>query len=185
MIHYTLLPEKELRALKREYRIRAVIFFLFFLSCSIFLGIISLLPAYIYSYSQEKDSIASLNSLKSKRTNSEVENVSKELEQTSLMVSRLKGKKDQVIYSSIINEIVKNKNSGLTINSFNFSSQSNATSSISTIIQGKAGTRESLIQFKNKLESDPNISDVELPVSDLAKSKNISYSIKLSISTKQ
>ena len=101
------------------------------------------------------------------------------------MVDRLKGQKDQILYSSIINEIVKNKNSGLTINSFNFSSQGAATSSISTVIQGKASTRESLIQFKTKLTSDPKITNVELPVSDLAKSKNISYSIKLSISTKQ
>lgn len=184
MIHYTLLPEKELRALKREYRIRLFIFLIFFMSCSVFVGVVSLIPAYIYSYSQEKESIFNLSALKNKMKNSEINNVSKELEQTSLIVKRLMEQNSQIIYSDLINNIAKNKNAGVTINSFNFSSQGNATSSIGAVIQGKAGTRESLIQFKNKLESDPNIISVELPVSDLAKSKNISYSIKLSISIK-
>lgn len=182
MIHYTLLPEKEIKSLKREYRIRLVIFMLFFVSCSILTGVIALIPAYYFSYSQEKISLARLAELQNSRQTSGFNDVLKELSASNDLMKQIKSHKETPSYSKLISKIIGYKNSGLTISSFAVTNIENAaTTTVSVVIQGKSTTRESLIQFKDMLETDPMISNVELPVSDLAKSKNISYSIKISI----
>jgi hypothetical protein len=53
------------------------------------------------------------------------------------------------------------------------------TSTVEVVIRGTADTRDALVLFKRRLEQDPLISSVELPVSDLAKSKDITFALKL------
>ncbi len=181
MIHYTLLPEKEIKALKREYRMRLVIFFLFFMSIAVIAGIFSLTPAFILSYTQEREALEHLKKVEKNRKDKGLDSIIKELNSTNLVIKQLEENTNGVVYSKIIFKIIGYKTNGLSIKSFDVSKNPNATSSVDVIIQGKAATRDSLISFKNKLESDPLISNLELPVSDLAKSKDISYSIKISI----
>lgn len=182
MIHYTLLPEKEIKKLKKEYRTRLVIFLLFFMSCSVFVGIISLAPGYIYSYTQEKEALDRLAELQVKRQADVAGTIKKELSDTTLMINKIKTVNDSVIYTNIVTKIISQKPSGVSIKSFDIQATGEtATSTIVAVIQGKALTRESLVSFKERLTSDPLITKVELPVSDLAKSRDISYSIKVSL----
>ncbi len=182
MIHYTLLPEREIRILKREYQARLFIFVLFFMSCAILVGVVSLIPAYVTSYSQEKYALAQLAALQKSREEKGNSAIVKELQQSNQLVLKLKEHKDSIIFSSIITHIINYKVLGLTINSFEITSVGpEASSTAQVVLQGKASTRESLIKFKNTLEADPLISKVELPVSDLAKSKDISYSLRISV----
>jgi hypothetical protein len=181
MIHYTLLPEIEIRRLKREYRTRLAISFLFFVSCAILVGVGSLIPAYIYSYSEEKTLIDKIAILQKSREESGADPLIKELKSDNEIIKIIKNNKETYALSKVVSQIIGHKPKGLTINSFNMVSKPNATSSIALIIQGKSATREALIQLKNSLESDPLILNVDLPVSDLAKNKDIVYTIKLSI----
>ncbi len=184
MIHYTLLPEIERRLLKREYRIRLFIFFLFFISCAILIGVFSLIPAYILSFSQEKDILKSLEYLQKNRKENGMEVIIKELKESDDIIKKLNENNKENIFSQIIYKIISHKNSGIYISSFQFPIPDNESTSTQTaIIQGRASSRESLISFKGRLESDTSISKVELPVSDLAKSKDISFSVRVSISS--
>ena len=181
MIHYTLLPEKEIKELKREYRIRLFISILFFISIAIVIGIFSLMPAFIMSYSQEKSALNQIELVRKNRNSKEIENIIKELKQDSDDLKKI-NINNKVSYSEIISDIISEKGSGISLNSFQFIIPVNtASSTISFVIQGKSLTRDALIKFKNKLESNPSISSVELPVSDLAKSKDIDFSIKISL----
>lgn len=182
MIHYTLLPEKEIKILKREYRTRLVIFMLFFMSYAVLVGIISLAPAYILSYNREKEVLSRLEELKKDRQDNGQNTMLNELASSTSIINKIKERKDSVIFSTIISQIIDYKPVGVTIKSFDINLSGDEKSSIITmVIQGKALTRESLVSFKNKLSTDPMITNVELPVSDLAKSKDISYSIKINI----
>jgi hypothetical protein len=180
MIHYTLLPEKELRLLKREYRTRVTIFMIFFFSFAVFFGICALIPAYIYSYNQEKALILNLEKLHKNRTERGIETVKKELENSALLIDKLKKHKAPFIYSDLISQVVSNKPSGVSISSFSitFDRQSTTTQAV-IVVQGISNTRDELILFRDGLEADPLVSNVELPISDLAKGVNISYSIKI------
>ncbi len=152
------------------------------MSCSVLAGIISLAPAYVYSYTREKEVLNRLTELQKNREDGGLIAIKKELTDTSAMIKKVKEGDSSIIYSSIVYNIINHKPAGVSINSFDLSSTgATATSTIIVVMQGKANTRESLVTFKDRLTKDPLITKVELPVSDLAKSRDISYSIKISI----
>lgn len=183
MIHYTLLPETEVKTFRREYRTRLIIFLSFFISFAVLIGICSLAPAYIYSYSQEKEALGKAQSIQKSLKESGTDEIFQDLRQASEIMARLKGNTSPKPFVDIVTSIIADKNTGIKINSFGFTEIINASSTpiFSVNISGKSGTRESLVSFKKKLESDEYIQSVELPVSDLAKSKDIDFSMKLSI----
>lgn len=185
MIHYTLLPQSEIKSLKREYHTRLFFTLCFFVSCAIIIGIISLLPAYILSYSQEKDLVEKVNILRTKREATGIDKITKELSETSRIIKILNDNKSKSDFSKIILDINKNLPAQVSLNSFQVNRQGEATTtSNEVIIQGKSLTRDALIALKKTLENNPEIKKVELPISDLAKSKDISFSIRLTIESK-
>jgi hypothetical protein len=181
MIHYTLLPAQELRLLKKEYRTRVTIFMMFFLSFVILFGIFALMPAFIYSYSQEKVLLARLGELHKGKASSGIDEIRKDLSNSTEIINRLKNNKTPFVYSSVISQIINHKSGGVRIKSISVStdSQQATTTALVLVVQGVADTRESLIQFRDNLEADPLVTKVELPISDLAKSKNVSYSLRI------
>ncbi len=186
MIHYTLLPEKEIKKLKTEYRTRLLIILLFFISFAVLIGIGALTPAYLFSSIKEKDALGDLQMIKNNRQKNGTADISKDLAKTNDLVKKIKEHQDKVISSEVITRIILNKNSQIKMTSFQFSSiastAKNATTSTTQIvIQGKSDDRESLVAFKESLEADSFFTKVELPVSDLAKSKDIPFSLRLSI----
>jgi len=139
-----------------------------------------LMPAYIYSYSQEKALLVRLEELQKNRVERGTDSVKKELASSTLIINRLKKHEAPIVYSNLISQVISHKPSGLNIKSFSVTSDRQATSTPTIIVvQGISSTRDSLILFRDRLEADPLISTVELPISDLAKSTNISYSIKI------
>jgi adenylate cyclase class IV len=56
-----------------------------------------------------------------------------------------------------------------------------ASSSAEIVIQGKSKTRESLLTFKKNLEQDKMFYDIEMPISDLAKTIDSTYAIKFKL----
>lgn len=180
MIHYTLLPEKEIKTLKKEYRTRLFVTIVFFVSCAIFIGIVSLLPSYIYSYTQQKAALEDLQALQDSRKERGTDTVMKELADAHLLTRRLENHKNGAEFSQAIAEIILRKTPQISLNSFLIST---ASSTLDVTMQGKALTRESLINFKKSLEQNPFISKIDLPISDLAKSKDISFALNLTIQT--
>ncbi|MEK7463707.1 MAG: hypothetical protein AAB610_01125 [Patescibacteria group bacterium] len=184
MIHYTLLPEKEIKSLKKEYRTRLFIVLIFFVSCGILTGIVSLIPAYIFSYTQEKEAIKNLQSLQESRRERGTDVVVDDLASAQSLIEDLKKHQDSAEFSQIISEIVLRKPAQVSISSFQLgSSGETASSSLEVIVQGKAMTRDSLVNFKKILEQNPLILKIDLPISDLAKSKDVSFALKLVILT--
>lgn len=181
MIHYTLLPKSDIDVLRREYRIRVVTLMFFFASCSIVAGIIALIPAYMYSYNQEQDSLKKLTQAQKIKESSGINDVIKNLDSAEKMVKSLKDDSPIVDYTSITDQLVLNSIGMVSINSFQISTTKNASSTAEIVIQGKAKTRESLLGFKKKLEQDTNFYDIEMPISDLAKNKDNTYAIKLKL----
>jgi heme exporter protein D len=183
MIHYTLLPEKEIRALKKEYRIRFFVVLLFFVSFAVFVGIVSLIPSYVFSYMQEKQALNDLQSLQDSRRERGTDAIMKDLSDTQQLVNKLKNRHDPIVFSQVIAEIIERKSSQVALNSFQINQSSTASSTLDVSIQGTAQTRDSLLAFRESLEQNPFISKIDLPISDLAKSRDISFALKLTIQT--
>lgn len=154
---------------------------MFFVSCAVLIGIVALLPAYLSSYSLEKNSIKELDKVQKNKESRGINAVIKELEQTDKVVKKLKDDDVKNQTSSIIEKILTHRTPSIIFSSLQVTNIKNATSSAEVIIQGVSSTRETLLTFKKSLEMDPEIYDIEMPISDLAKGKNSDFAIKLQI----
>lgn len=180
MIHYTLLPEPEIRKLRREYRVRVFIILLLFVSCAILIGSLSLLPSYFLSDDQGAKAAKSAEELQKGREERGIDQVEKELARNQVILKQLGLEKSKIVFSDLIQTVGKYRSPQILISAFELSSlQTKGTTTLTVVLQGKALTRDSLIEFKKNLEQDKRFSGVELPISDLAKSKDIPFALKL------
>ncbi len=181
MIHYTLLPKHDIDVLKNEYRIRVITLLMFFISCSIVGGIVALIPAYLYSYNQEKDSLKKLNQAQQSKESSGIYEVIKNLEAAEKLVAKLKEDSPIVEISSTLDRVLMHANGLVSVSAFQINITKSASSSAEIVIQGRSKTRETLLTFKKNLEQDTMFYDVEMPISDLARTKESTYAIKLKL----
>ncbi len=187
MNHYTLLPEHEMKSLRHEYRTRLFIVALFFISCGIALGIATLIPAYILSSAKEGRAQAEATELFKKNKVSGTAQAEKDLVRSQTIVKKIIVEEGRPMYSDILQGILAYRSTYISITSLDLSRPTEVAGATGTttpaeiIIQGKSATRESLVAFKKSLEGDKKFLKVELPLSDLAKSKNITFTMKLTM----
>lgn len=83
--------------------------------------------------------------------------------------------KENVEFSEILLKITELTPQGITLNylSLNLKDKKN----IAVQIRGFAENRDNLINFKKNLDSSPFIKDVELPISNLLKQKDINFEL--------
>jgi diacylglycerol kinase family enzyme len=178
-MNYTFLPQIERLKLKREYRTRALVVGLFILSTAMIIGTISLFPTYIDSKLQENSELAKIAEITKTNDANGLEEIKRELAFDNALLSFAEKTVSGNYYYEIISNIILAKGS-IKIGSISVTDFS--TTTISFTIQGNAPTREGLTSYKNRLESTMPGSMAEVPLSDLAKSKDIPFSIKFTYS---
>jgi hypothetical protein len=181
MIHYTLLPEENIKTLKRDYRIRIFITLMIFIASGITIGILSLLPSYIVSYTLEKNLINKVQNIQKDRAADGIDNVISELKKSYTFVGALRTDKSKISFTSNIETILALKPKNVSLTSFEIASSSKVDGISDIVVQGIASTRESLLSFKKSIESNPVISKVELPISDLTKNKDLPFAMRFVI----
>lgn len=174
-MRHTLLPLQERVMLRREYHIRVTIVFLFMVCVSILVGIASLLPTYIDAKQLEKDILA--KSVKGNEEQSaDIKEFQKNVARSLSLLDSLDKSKEPTTFSNIIYSVI-NMRGGLKFS--NFSVTKNGTTTYTIQIQGLAPNRTALLNFKTNFEGLSPDNKVDLPVSELAKSSNIQFSIQL------
>jgi len=179
MIHYTLLPQKDIKELKNEYHIRLFILLAFFFSCSVLIGIVSLFPAYIMSSIKEKEVNINFDSIQKDKKNRGVDATLNDLKQSNEMISIMKTDDKNSSFSNIIEKFTKVRPSLITFTSLQMTNTENDKMNVEIIVQGKAMSREALLGFKKNLELNEMISKIEFPIMDLTKNKDIPFAVKL------
>lgn len=180
MIYYTLLPEDEIKTLRKEYHIRLFITVVFFISSFLTIGIFSLIPSYIYTNSMEDKIAQKASDIEKNRKASGIDAIERELISDNKKIKKLiSDSSNTASYLNLIQSIISSRKPGITIDSFNISKGEGTSTPIVIIFQGKSPTREALISFREGLELERNFSKVELPISDLVKNKDLTFSIRL------
>ena len=195
MIHYILLPAHERHALRREYRLRLAITVFLFISLAMVVGMVALLPSYVYTFNEETDALTEEVNLNNSRKASGADQIEKDLLANQVIAQKILAEEDRVDDTSLIERILSHRNKGINIYSFDIShiasstpgtsGTANATaprvaSSTLAIIEigGKADTRENFLAFQKAIDSDPKLADLNVPLSDLAQSKDITFTFK-------
>lgn len=176
-MRHSFLPIQEQDTLKRIYHIHVTIVALFLVSVVGLIGIVSLFPAYISTYTEEHSQLAAVTSLKEDKDTSESSRIQRELQADSAKITVLSKTSSIVRPSAVVTRLVEVRGP-VRISSIVLSDISSTTAVV--VMQGVAPTRESLVLFKTRLEGLSPGNKVELPISGFARSKDLPFSIKVS-----
>ncbi|MEI6042158.1 MAG: hypothetical protein WCQ00_01155 [bacterium] len=177
MLH--LLTEQQRDKVLKEYRMRLVTVIcgaIVFLS---FVGLSLLMPSYLSFrgrvHSVEAGNLAkesSIESIKSQNFQEKIKLVDSNLEALKISIKILSPRES---YEKILNSLP----SGIILSRYTYSLIDDASASLS--VDGVAVDRESLVEFQNKLITNPEFKGIDIPVSNFAKKKDLLFSIKFNL----
>lgn len=153
---------------------------LMMLSIVLFVAVLALLPPYLFSNAKSK--IASQKLEIQTR-----ESVPLDMEEINQVLTDVKGKLNLVekneqnrfiVSEQVIRAILKDKVSGIKILSMAYRVDQNNGKEIT--LSGDASSRQALLNFRQKLESDPAFKKVDLPISNFVRGTNIRFYLTLS-----
>ena len=174
-MRHTFTPKSQRALLDREYRARAAATLAIAMASAAVIGIVSLLPAFISVSATEKSALETIAADKT-GSSTDAEATQSELSAAGSLVSLLSSNRGAPRLSDAIRQISSVRSN---ISLYSFSIDRDGTGSIVAVVQGMAPTRAELISFQGRLENLAPGASVELPISELAKSSNIDFSIRL------
>lgn len=176
---FNLLPENLKKKITREYKLRLTIIILaFVISTQVFL-LVFLFPSWLLSFYRGKDFLVRSDEINRFLS---AEDVSSTISYIKVLNSKLKIIDENQNYPELIpvlNSVLKERTSNIRINGISYTVNS-ANSGVLTL-SGIGGSRESLVSFSKKIKEIEFFKKVDLPLSNLAKDKDIEFSININI----
>jgi len=175
---FTFLPEQYKKDAVREYHFRLAAVYLFLLCIFLLLGAALALPTFAL-IKAEKNALTEERTTLIKNLKENPEVLEKEVgvinEKTDLLTQSLASKS----MLSVIDRILSQTTNGIFIQTFSLK-RGGDNGSIS--LGGMASSRDALVAFSKKLQSEPSFSHTELPVGSFAKNRNIPFTISITSS---
>ncbi len=176
---FNVLPENLKQKVKAEYKIRrmtVILISVLFLQMSF---LVFLLPSWIISVYKEKDAISQVEDVKQSSLSKGASPIASVITDTNKKLFFINSLLTYQQVSPIIDSVLSNKTPSISLNEFSYTSGNASTSTL--VLGGVSATREALVAFVKSLEKSGAFKTVDLPVSNLAKDKNIDFSINLSV----
>ena len=171
-----LLPESNKKNIRKEYLLRIFLTFLILSSLTLILLSFFLLPSYFLSKNKSliaEDKTEFLTNYVLEREKSGVVLV---LMETNEKMEALH--LESVKATSIISAILDKKNKNVDITGLTFR---NSQEDKKFFIDGRSLNREALISFAESLKSTPGFFNVDLPISNLTRSENLDFGIRIDL----
>ncbi len=170
-----LIPPEGHKQVRREYLSRVAAVFALLVTGALVGGACLLLPSYILLSYQLK---AQVESAASPEVESEYADASRALADTSQLAKRLSAPAGSINTSEILAHVNTNLSAEVALTAF---SVSRAGEKVAVTARGTAQTRESLRKFVETLKRDAFFMDARVPVSDLARDVDLSFTLTLTL----
>lgn len=172
---FNLLPDSLKQEITKEYKLRRfiiiVIFFVFIeVSFMIFM-----LPSFIVSYSKEKEVELRVQIVDKSSSSSNVNSVKSVIRSLNNDLNIIDKTSKYLEVIPIIDIILSKKTNSIKITDFSYTSLSTSTATLA--IQGVSSTRDVLVEFKKNLGESGVFKNIDLPISNLAKDRDIKFSM--------
>lgn len=175
-MYYNVLPLEVKEKLRREYRKRLITVSLFGAATVLVIGAVSLLPALITLAGKEQALVVregALNKLKKAQSG---DTTLKALSDTKEKIQALGEVDIRYKPSDLIRRVLEQKTSGISILNVLYGAQGDG--HVLTVT-GSASTRADLVSFREALQKTEPFQRVDVPIGELAKSTNISFTLTL------
>lgn len=176
---FNLLSQNFKLEIKKEYMIRRLIMCLIFIFAIQISFIIFILPTWISSFYKERVISIESNRLNENLSDSSVESVVEKIVGINKKLAIINTSLKYPGITIFIDESLDKKIPGIYLDQFSVSL--GAENQYNFVIGGVASTREGLVAYVENLKKSDLFSEVNLPISNLAKDKNIDFSIDIKI----
>jgi hypothetical protein len=173
-----LLPPEEKKIIGKEYKHRVFVTYLIFLTAGLIVSLILLLPSYFVMNVVVNELEDEAAFLENSNESTEMEKINAELRLTKERLRAVTINSKRVEFYEIIEKISIHKPRAVTLNNFSYTKGIDGKES-KLLLGGNASTRDSLLLFTKDIENDELFDEVVLPVSSLAKEKDIDFSLEI------
>lgn len=174
---FNLLPDSLKNEIKKEYKLRRLVVCAVFILCLQVTSLIFLFPSWIASVGKEKDLKSQVDALDSSKKDSNIATLRPFLKNINSELSLIDKSLDYPKILPVINSVISQRSRAIKLSGVDISIIGTSTANIS--VAGFSDSREALVNYKNKLESSGVFRSVDLPISNLAKDKDIDFNIRL------
>jgi len=176
---YKLLPDEEKVLIKSEYKLRRLVILASFFIGILLITIVALFPSYLITITKEKDAKQRMSMLNKALTQNQGTDFGSWLKILNTKIKLFASNQDaDKPYEGFI-KIISLKSGGIVINEISFNK--GAADKDQYEVGGTATDRRSLINFQNNLNKSSDFQNANVPISDLAKDKNIDFRMNLDV----
>ena len=176
---FNLIPESLKEKIKTEYRLRRLILVFIFALFIQATFLIFLYPSWLISSQKENEMVLQTEKMNQSQLTSNISSTTNFIKSLNAKLSIMDSTFEYPQVVPIVNIILSKKTGSIHIDEFSYTTVSNATSTLT--LGGVSNTRESLVSFVRDLKDSGKFKVVDLPISNLAKNKDISFLINLTV----
>lgn len=170
-----LIPASAQNEVKREYWVRVVSVWMFLAGTAFFIAAILHTPVYVLVQSQLDSFLVEFNQASDESQSfGESEAL---IENTNKVSALLAASGEAISFSSIIAELDNLTGNTVSIQNFSISRNTGVLNPI--VIKGNADSRLTLSNFRDAIEASPLFLSADLPLANLAKDKDIPFTITI------
>ncbi|MEN9614369.1 MAG: hypothetical protein RLZZ347_676 [Candidatus Parcubacteria bacterium] len=177
---FTLLPEKNMKLVTREYRLRLVATALALFVVATILGMVLLSPSLVLIQNREKLVTTKLDTILASQKKLLAANPDEIAKGTKEMIRLLTTRSQVTSVSALLDRIVSHQIEGVRLTALDYSL---AGAGATVVVSGVASTRQVLSAFVKRLEADGALGTVSIPVSNFTKSTNLEFSLSIQVKT--
>ncbi|MCA9363659.1 hypothetical protein KC727_00340 [Candidatus Kaiserbacteria bacterium] len=172
------LPPEGLSLVKREYWVRVLSVWGFLLFAVCVVSVLSLLPTYVLLKSQL--AAAEVRIVGGEDTTEEYRVAAEAVKDANVVIGQLEKTRPSVRPSEIVGALVAATPANVEVNRLLLKQDAGA--AVSAVqVQGVAATREALVRFKEVIQEGVLFSEVEVPISDLAREVELPFAIMVTL----
>ncbi len=174
---FTLIPEQYKKTIVREYHLRLATVGLALLFFGVMLAGAFLVPSFLLSQSKVQSVDANLSVFNKPDVAERNKALEKELVDTRNKLTILAPKTDKLFSHEIISKILYRKVAGVSLSAIVLNKSADGKGEAR--LSGVASNRDTLIAFSKALEKQEPFTEVVLPVSNFAKSRDIDFTLSV------
>jgi hypothetical protein len=176
---FNLLPENLRKKIITEYRLRLTIMAFIFIIIVQVSFLIFLFPSWLTSYYREKEFAGRSDEINKFLATSDLSSTTSFIKSLNTKLNIINDNLDYPRLVPIVNEALLKRTPTIKLNEIYYNVTSAKGGEL--ILKGIGSSRESLVSFTESLKKISFFKKVDLPISNLAKDKNIDFSINIII----
>ncbi|MDQ5969323.1 MAG: hypothetical protein QG579_480 [Patescibacteria group bacterium] len=176
---FNLLPNNLKEKVRSEYYLRlfVVIFVSVFLIQIFFLIFLS--PTWFVSLNKEQEIVLQSEKANTSSLDQKVETTNKQIKSINKKLEIINSRLEYPRAIPVIDDILSRKTESITIKELMYETSDKKSGKVT--LKGTSDTRDSLVSFVKNLEESDILEQVDLPISNLTKDKNIEFSLVINV----